>query len=114
MYGTEIIIKITDFEDDIEEIEEIIKWLSYMIEKVKLKKTEEDRGVTNRLSRTPTLLSMDDAVEDEVEISTNDGINHKKIEVDGRIKCICGVEYVKKNKTRHEKTNGHLKFIEQK
>lgn len=123
MYGTEINIKITDF-DDHDEIEEIITWLTYMVKKSKLKELQEkeEREARRSISRskrsTSQLLSLD-TIEEET-IGGEDLTEKKEIQQEiktteaPRIKCECGVDYVAKNKCRHEKTKGHLKYLEQK
>lgn len=122
MYGTEINIKITDFDDDHEEIEEIITWLTYMLKKSKLRQAQEDElrqiKLSSKKKAAPQLpLSLDTIKEEDDNDSVTEELveqkkPEKKISDAPRFKCACGVEYVKKNKSRHEKSAGHLKYLE--
>lgn len=116
MYGTEFTIKITDFEDD-EELQEIINWLQYMLNRSKAiqEKKDLERELKRSTSRKRTIpLSLDTIEEEEESILAEPAKKEEKEPSKApRAVCICGVDYVAKNKTRHEKSNAHLKYLEQ-
>jgi hypothetical protein len=119
MYGTEINIKITDFEDD-EELQEIINWLQYMLNRSKA--IQEKRDIERELKRSTSRkkvtlpLSLDTIEESEEESILPQPAKKEEKEPSKvpRVVCICGVDYVAKNKTRHEKSRGHLNYMENK
>jgi hypothetical protein len=138
MYGTEINIKITDF-DDYEELKEIVEWITHMMNKAHIKEIEREaeKSVKRSNSRKKIPYSLD-VIKEEDEEETVGGedlkeakdilkeakdllkeadekteprevtVGHTTTVVGDRIKCSCGVEYIKKNKSRHEKSKGHL------
>jgi hypothetical protein len=138
MYGTEINIKITDF-DDYEELKEIVEWITYMMNKARVKEIEREaeRSIKRSNSRKKATLPIPytlETIKEEDEEETIGGEDLQKAKdllkeadektetkitigghtatvVDGRIKCSCGVEYIKKNKSRHEKSKGHLESM---
>ena len=121
MFGTEFTIKITDFDDD-EELQEIINWLQYMLNRSKAiqeKKMEErqlKRAKSSAVKKVTLPLTLD-TIEEEEEEETILPQPAKKEEKEPskaqRTVCVCGVDYISKNKTRHEKTAAHLKYLEQ-
>jgi hypothetical protein len=129
MYGTEINLKITDF-DDYEEMTEIIEWLTYMVKKARAKEIEKEiqRSAKRSKKVIPIPYSLETIKEEpeeeeeekkdldkpieekkpETQVLT---IGHTTTVIGDRIKCSCGVEYIKKNKSRHEKSKGHLQSM---
>lgn len=121
MYGTEINIKITDF-DDTDELEEIVAWITNMINKNKLKRLEEEqeRAIrrTTSKKKAVNLLTLDTIEEETIggeDLTENKEVSQEKKDSESpRIQCECGVEFVKKNKNRHEQSKSHLKYIQEK
>lgn len=88
MYGSEIIIKITDFEDDNGEIQDIINWIQQMIDKKRPK---------HELVELP---EPKEQVVPEIKNVTT-----------GCITCACGSTFDSKNIIRHSKTLKHIEFL---
>ncbi len=131
MYGTEINLKITDF-DDYEELKEIIEWLTYMVKKARAKEIEKEIQRSVKRSNKKAIPYSLETIKEEEEEETIGGedsqkakdllkdektetrevtVGHTTTVVGDRIKCSCGVEYIKKNKSRHEKSKGHLQSM---
>jgi hypothetical protein len=90
MYGSEIIIKITDFEDDNGEIQEIINWIQQMIDKKRPKHE---------------LVELPEPKEPKVVKEI------KNVSSVGCITCKCGSSFDSKNINRHSKTLKHIEFM---
>jgi hypothetical protein len=96
MYGSEIIIKITDFEDENNEIQDIINWIQQMLNK-------------KRVCSRHEILELPEPKEDHPKISSDPTSQNV-----GCITCECGSTFDIKNINRHSKTLKHIKFMEKK
>lgn len=109
MHG-EIIIKITNFDDEDSQIQEIINWLQHMV------KHKKDMKIVNRKKTLPEIskefdnfLESNKPAEDK---PTEDSCF--KTNKDNSITCGCGSSFDSKNLIRHKKTLKHINFLENK